>query len=286
MTRPRDFCLCADDYGMTPGVSLGIREAMDAGAVTATSAMTTSAWWPQEAERLVPWVGRADLGLHVNLTLGAPLGPMPTLAPGGRLPDIGTLLRLSRAGRLPAEEVEAEVSRQYEAFVAALGRAPDHVDGHQHVQVLGAIRGPVLAALRRHRFRGWVRDSGDSPARILRRGGDLKKAIGIAALSHGFRAAADRAGFATNRGFAGFSPFDEAIAYGSEFRRFLRAPGSRHLVMCHPGRVDDPLRGLDPVVGRREQELAFLLSPGFRPLCEAAGLRPAPLSTTPAVTNG
>jgi predicted glycoside hydrolase/deacetylase ChbG (UPF0249 family) len=41
-------------------------------------------------------------------------------------------------------------------------------------------------------------------------------------------------------------------------RRFLEMPGQRHLVMCHPGHVDDTLRRLDPVVESRETEFLVL----------------------------
>jgi hypothetical protein len=39
---------------------------------------------------------------------------------------------------------------------------------------------------------------------------------------------------------------------------FHAAPGPAHLVMCHPGHVDAELAALDPVVGRREDELRAL----------------------------
>ena len=42
--------------------------------------------------------------------------------------------------------------------------------------------------------------------------------------------------------------------------------------MCHPGRVDDDLRALDPVTVTREQELAFLLSPRFTHMLDRRGL--------------
>jgi predicted glycoside hydrolase/deacetylase ChbG (UPF0249 family) len=53
----------------------------------------------------------------------------------------------------------------------------------------------------------------------------------------------------------------------------IRAPGERHLVMCHPGRVDEDLRALDPVTVTREQELAFLLSPAFEEVMALRGAR-------------
>ena len=278
MTKPFAFCLCADDYAMTPGVTRGILEGLEAGALTATSVMTTSRLWPESASALVPFVDRADIGLHLNLTLGAPLAPMPILAPDGRLPGIGAMMRRARSANLPLDEIAAEIDRQLAAFAAVMGRPPDHVDGHQHVHVLRPIRPLLLAALDKRGWRPWLRDSADRPGRILARRTTLKKALGLGIIAGGWADAARRRGYAINDGFAGFSSFDPTQDYGSCFARYLVAPGPRHLVMCHPGYVDDDLRRLDPVVETREQELAFLTSPAFRALAVRMEALPERLS--------
>ena len=63
---------------------------------------------------------------------------------------------------------------------------------------------------------------------------------------------AEAAGFALNDGFAGFSDFDAAGDFAADFASYLTAPGTRHLIMCHPGRVDAELARLDPVTASRE----------------------------------
>lgn len=265
------FALCADDYAMAPGVSRGILEALEARVLSATSAMTTSPDWPQAAAALRPYAERVDIGLHLNLTLGRPLGAMPRFAPRGTLPTIGAVVAAARRGHLPLDELAGEIDLQLEAFVAAHGRPPDHVDGHQHVQGLPPVRRLLIDALRRRQWTPWLRDSADRPLRILRRGWNLVKAVGVATLADGFAAASHQAGLATNDGFAGFSSFDGARPYGDEFARYLKAPGPAHLVMCHPGYVDEALRRLDPVVESRERELAFLLSHDFPALLQRRG---------------
>ena len=262
---PFRFVLCADDYALSPAVSRGVREALSAGRLSATSVMTTQAGWPEEARPLAEAARRADVGLHFNLTLDRPLGPMPTLAPRGRLPSIAALMSASRKGALPQAEIGAELARQLDAFEAHFGRPPDFVDGHQHVQILPGVREPLLAELARRGLAGkvWLRDSADRLGRALARGVELKKALGVAVLGRGFAPAARAAGFALNDGFSGFSSFDPARDYGGDFARYLKAPGARHLVMCHPGHVDAELARLDPVTASRERELAFLLSDAF-----------------------
>jgi predicted glycoside hydrolase/deacetylase ChbG (UPF0249 family) len=251
------FALCADDYAMTPGVSRGIIEAIEAGSLTATSVMTTSQWWPDAAPALKRHERHLDIGLHLNLTLGSPLGAMPSLAPHGALPDIRTLMRLGRRRRLPVAEIAEEIERQCARFEEVMGRAPDHVDGHQHVQSLPAIRSLLLDALDRRGWRPWLRDSSDRVWRIPWRGG-VKKALALCVVAEGFGSAVSRRGFARNDGFAGFSSFDPSEDYAALFGSYLNRPGRRHLIMCHPGYVDDALRALDPVLETREQELRFL----------------------------
>lgn len=269
VTGPREFALIADDFALTPAVSAGILDLLAAQRLSGTGAMTNRPAWPAGAAELRAVAPAIDVGLHLNLTLGAPVGPMPLLAPAGTLPPMRTLIGgLARPG-FPIGEIEAEIGRQLDAFADRLGRMPDFVDGHQHVHVLPRIRGALFRALAARLSpdggrRPWIRDPFDTPGRILVRGVAVSKAQLIAGLSAGFARAARRSGFRTNHGFAGVSPFDPGADYAAEFRRYLVAPGRAHLVMCHPGRDGDAdLAGLDPVVDSRPREWAYLGSPRF-----------------------
>lgn len=253
--------LCADDYAMTEGVCAGIEELAAARRLSATSALVTTPHWPAHAARLARLRDRLAIGLHLNLTLGRPLGAMPRLCPGGRFPPLKTLLVSAPTGRLDRAELTAEIGRQLDRFAAATGFPPDFVDGHQHVHALSGVRQALVGTLQEHFRTGTrplVRDPADRPAAILARGAATAKAVTLAALAAGFGTAVRRAGFPTNHGFAGVSAFAVGGDIAGEFESFFRAPGPRHLVMCHPGRVDAELRGLDPLVERREQELAAL----------------------------
>jgi chitin disaccharide deacetylase len=269
------FSLCADDFALSPGVSRGILEALDAGRLSATSVMTTRPSWPKGAKELRPFDAKADIGLHLNLTLGGPLGSMPAFAASGRLPQIGYVLKAAQRKELPEAEIGQEISRQIESFCEHFGRAPDFVDGHQHVQILPQIRSCLFERLEAMGLSGklWLRDSSDHPFRILSRGVELKKALGIAWLARGFAKEAAARGFVTNDGFSGFSAFDPARDYAADFALYLRGPGRRHLIMCHPGYCDEALVAIDPVTLTRERELSFLLSPAFAQLLACKGAR-------------
>lgn len=269
-----DFILCADDYGMTEAVSRGLLEVAAAARISAASAMASLPDWPRAARDWLDARPSADLGLHVTLTVGAPLGSMPRLAPGGELPRLGALVAASVARRLPQGEIEAEIGRQIDSFCDATGAAPTHVDGHQHVHLLPGVRRALVSALAQRNLAAVpVRDSSDAPARIARRRAFSAKAAQVNALAAGFRGLASRAGHVLNQGFAGYSDFSPDRYDARQFGSYLTAPGPRHLVMCHPGRVDDALRRLDPVTQARERELAFFLSDEFADLLAARGAR-------------
>jgi hypothetical protein len=275
MAENPTITLCADDYALSYGVSAGILEALRAGRLSATSALTNGPRWPALGRDLARGEFDADIGLHFNLTLGAPLGAMPKFAPKGVFPPVSAVIRMAMRGKLPMDEIRAEIDRQLDRFEAVMLRPPDFVDGHQHVQALPGIRGALLDALKARRLQGacWLRDSGDWPHRIFLRGVQMRKALIVRGLASGFRRAARRAGFVVNDGFAGFSDFNPGHDYAAQFETYLRARGKRHLIMCHPGHVDEDLRAQDPVTVTREQELAFLLSPRFAEMLERRGLK-------------
>lgn len=261
----RGFWLCADDYAMTKAVSAGIRQALRAGRLSATSVLTTRPGWPAAARALGELNPRACVGLHLDLTLGPPLGPMPAFAPAGQFPRLERVVAAAVRRDLPIGDIRGEIARQLDRFEAEFGASPDFIDGHQHVHALPGVRRALFDVLETRAIarRPWLRDPADRASRILLRGVQAFKANIVAALSHGFAGQARARGFCVNEGFSGFSSFDPARDYARDFGRYLAAPGPRHLVMCHPGAVDSELESLDPATHSRPRELAFLLSDRF-----------------------
>ncbi len=253
--------LCADDYGLAPGVSDAILALIDMGRLQATGCMTGSPHWPHAAPLLRALGDKADVGVHLTLTDQAPLGPMPDLARDGRLPSLPQLLKRALARRLDRAEIAAELERQLDAFEEHFGRAPDFLDGHHHVHQLPVI-GEVVLDLWRRRLggRGWVRSCAEPLAAILCRGVDPFRASVISTLGLGFRRRLQSAGVPHNTSFRGVYDFSGRVPFAHLFRRFTDAPGPRALMMVHPGRVDDALRAADTLTDQREVEFRFLAS--------------------------
>lgn len=275
---PANLVVCADDYALTPGVSRAIRELIAAGRISATSVMTVCPYWPDEGPALAAVAGSSDIGLHVTLTDHVPLGAMPVLAPAGRLPPVGKLLRASLLGQLPLAEIEAEIERQLSALVEVWKRPPSHVDGHHHVHQLPGVRGALLRVLGRLSGpRPYIRACHEPLSRILARGVARQKALVISALGAGFARAAARQGFETNDGFSGvYDLATDGHRLDALFAGFVRHLGSRPIAMCHPGYSDTTLAALDSMTAQRDAERAFLAGEGWLRVLNAAQVAVVP----------
>lgn len=271
----RPLVLCADDFGLAPGVSEGIAILAEAGRLSAISCMTGMAGWPKAAPRLASLGERCDVGLHLTLTDHRPLGRMPGLAPAGTLPPLGRLFAAAFTGRLDRQELAAEVARQWDAFTQAHGRHPDFVDGHQHIHLLPGIREAVLALLMKcpEESRPWLRVCWEPPVRVLARRIAASKAMLLAMLSLPLRRAAARLRIAANDSFRGVHAFAADADYAAMFPQFLQGRARQPLIMCHPGLVDDALRAADAVVEPRAFEYDYLASSRFPSDLAAAGWR-------------
>lgn len=270
-SMPRKITLCADDYGMSPGVNRGIRELIARKRLNATSVMVVgSAITREDVSALQGAVALnrdCAIGLHVTLT--APFHPLTMhyrpLLDGLFLP-LGKMLRAGALRRLDAEMIQGEVSAQIAKFTALFGHAPAYVDGHQHVQTFPQVRDPFLRAVKAGAPDAWVRQSGR--VHPLSKRLDAPKALLLDTLSATFRKRATKLGVAFNPGFAGAYDFTKAPDFGPLMARFLDGLPDGGLVMCHPGYVDEVLIDLDPFTDQREREYAYLASDAFLQLLE------------------
>ena len=262
---PRRIWLCADDYGISPGVSAAIRELILRGRINATSVMVaTPHFGPDEAAALSALnAGKkcATLGLHVTLT--APFEPLSasfTPLRHGRFLPLNEMLRAAAGRRLRPQQLVTEIAVQVRTFIDAFGRPPDFLDGHQHVHLFPQIRDAFLSVVAENAPGAWVRQCGR--ARTGRRLRD-RKALTLDILSVGFRRKAKRKGIAVNPAFAGTYAFNAKADFARIFPRFLSGLPENGLIMCHPGFVDAELKALDSLTTLREHEFAFFNSDAF-----------------------
>jgi len=270
--------VCADDYGIAPGVSEAICELIDLGRLSATSCMSVSPYFRQGARALARRLGPVEIGLHLTLTGQVPLGPMPRLTSGGRLPSLGRILGLAYSGRIDPGEISAELQRQVDTFMQALGRPPDFLDGHQHVHVLPGIREVVFDALGTLLPpKAWVR-SCRLPAslRHLGRSPNWRAAL-LDRMSRRLDALARARDVPVNDGFLGIYRYGPDVDYARILDSFLARVTDRTLLMCHPGRVDDVLRAADPLTDGRAVEFALLAGDALPALLARHGVRVAGL---------
>ena len=260
----RRIWLCADDYGMAPGVNDAIRQLIATRRINATSVMTAASHMGEaEAGALVKAnaQGHAALGLHVTLT--APFKPLSfgfaPLRGEAFLPQT-ELMRLALTRRLDVRKLTTEIAAQVAAFVSAFGRPPDYLDGHQHVQLLPQVRDAFLQVAAEFAPGAWVRQCGrPRGAKALHD----PKGLVIDILNVGFRNKAARHGVTTNPAFAGAYAFTPNADFAKIFPRFLKGLPDGGLIMCHPGFVDNELRALDNLTTLREREFAFFNSDAF-----------------------
>jgi predicted glycoside hydrolase/deacetylase ChbG (UPF0249 family) len=267
----RHIWLCADDYGISPAVSAAIRELVARRLINATSVMVvTPSFSKSEAMALAEAAAaRAAIGLHLTLT--APFHPLTAFTPrrdGAFLPLNGMAGR-ALLHRLDRARLEAEIAAQFAAFRNAFGHTPDYVDGHQHIHVFPQIGDTLLRVIKQEAPQAWLRQCGRAAA-TPKSLADPKGFI-LDALSARLRRLAAQSGVRTNPAFAGTYSFRAGADFGKLFGEFLDGLPEGGLLMCHPGKVDQELRQLDPLTDLREREYAFFLSERYPRLLAERG---------------
>src|SRR6266566_154064 len=259
----RKIWLCADDYAIAPAVDAAIRDLLTRGRLNATSVMAVAPSFSSEAPPLAALIAerRAAIGLHLTLT--GPFRPLTAFRPlcERAFPPLAAMARLAFLRQLDKTALAREIEAQLAQFAVAFGRAPDFVDGHQHVHLFPQIREETLAAVKRAAPAAWVRQCGSAlPLRILLQ--DFKT-LALSVLSRGFRRRAAALGLKTNPAFAGVYDLDPETDFAALFPRFLEGLPEGGLVMCHPGHVDAELRGLDPLTDLRETDYRYFAGDVF-----------------------
>lgn len=259
----RRLIVCADDFGISPGVNRGILEAHRDGIVTAASVMANL---PSAAEALELGLQypSLDLGVHLTLTAGRPRSSpseVPTLVDGqGSFHHVGALALRLTLGLVARDQLKRELTEQIEWMLSHNVRL-SHLDSHHHVHIHPRVR-PVVLDLA-HQFEvPFVRCPAElaSPLRLL--GLSPTNAARVATtdiVARSLRAAAAGTVQRTDA-FRGIG-----LGLGFDTNALLRIlpslpPGLTEL-MTHPGYPDEELATHTMFTRGREREVGALTAP-------------------------
>ena len=222
--------------------------------ISATSAMVLSPRWPQDALLLAGLRGRIDVGLHLDWTSGF-------ARQAGHGLSLGAAMIKSVVGGFRHAAAALVIEQQLDAFEAHWHAAPDHIDGHQHVQQFAGIREALLEVLAR-RYPGrkpWLRIS-----RVPAGQADVKSRIIAAMGATALQQLADRSGFTSSKVLSGVYDFSgNQQHYARQMNGWLRRSPAGATIMCHPSEMADPSDFSDPIAAARVSEFAYLSGPGF-----------------------
>ena len=259
----RVVAVCADDVGLVDGVAETVTALAAAGRLNAASCVTTAPGWRSAAAVLRVARTPVALGLHFNLSEGAPL-TSDLRATWPTFPGLGRLLAGAALGSLPVAAIAVEFRAQADAFADALGRAPEFIDGHQHVHALPGVRDGVLEAICSWPVAPAVRNT----AHVCGPAAPLKRRVIAASGGQALERALVERGLAHNAVLLGAYDFS-ATDYRSLVRRWLAAaPREGGLLFCHPGLAS----GDDPIGAARRREADYLGSAAFASDLAAAGV--------------
>ncbi len=246
----KSIFLCADDFGLNPAINEGILALAHQGRLSATSCMTLAPAFAKDAATLAH--APIATGLHLSLTEpGASQLQAQTL---GRL-IFRSFIRQGSAG-----DLRGEIRRQLDAFEDHLHRAPDHVDGHQHVHTLPMIRealleelhqryGPNTPTVRSTRYGGAAPTMGAAlKARVI-------EALGSFAMNN----LAQHHGLKCTNTLLGVYSFDaQPHQYLGYLKHWMQRATPQDVIMCHPA---SSAQSTDPIGRQRAIEYLVLASP-------------------------
>ena len=248
----------ADDFGLSPGVNRGIIEAHEAGSVTSTSLLANAPGFADAIARARA-APRLGIGLHANLTVGAPAAPRTAVESlwdprTEAFYPLSRLVRRALAGQIDPRHVAVECAAQL-ARLQSAGIAVTHIDSHRHVHILPGIWRAVVTV---------ARQEGVRAVRVPREPGVTFKKLCLGA-AWMVAARGDRGDdVRLVQQFRGLSLMD-APDYQERLLELLDdLPSGATELMVHPGYADAALAAWDDYAGPRERELAALRSAEVR----------------------
>jgi predicted glycoside hydrolase/deacetylase ChbG (UPF0249 family) len=269
------IAIAVDDFGEHVTINTAALALARAGRISAISCMVGGPAWPDGAAALRELDRpQVDLGLHLDLTQ-YPLETSPR--------PLARLIGAAWLRRLDPHRLRSEVERQCDAFEADARRAPDHVDGHQHVHQLPQVRDVLVDTLcRRYAPRPWLRDTRRAhlagrtfDSTLLR--ADMKAAVIERLGADPLRHLAAGRGVPQNRRLLGIHGLQaDARTYRRLLGGWLGVAQTGDLLVAHPASALAGATG--PMAANRSAEYAVLGSAEFRDLLMQAEVEVVPMS--------
>lgn len=250
--------VCADDYGLSPGVDDAIIILAEDRKISAISCMTIGPEWNESGIRLKALNG-TKIGLHLCLSSLTPITQMPLFSSKGKLPSMKKVIGMSFLRLINEHEIRKEISAQLESFQNVIGRFPDFIDGHQHLHQLPVISDALIDVLIQRKISGACIVRNTSQENISKKANPklFMKKVFLDLLGRNFREKLRKKNIRTNGSLSGIYLLDEEYYNSKLFHDFLSDIKNDDILVCHPALVND-VEHVDPYGEGRVKEFHFL----------------------------
>jgi len=244
----------SDDYGRTPEISRGIREAHLQGVVTSTTCMMNIPTTTRDVALALHEAPGLKMGVHLVLTAKRPILPQEWVS--SITDENGDFLKYNAfIANLPAiklSEVKAEWRAQIESFIAAAGTKPTHLDSHHHSSYFTAGLFSLMLELA---------EEYDCP---IRRNTSAE-------LTESDKQVADLMAKSSVRQPDHFIDdfYDEGATHENMLNIINNLREGTTEIMCHPGHVDEAFAKESIYNFQRERELKILTDPTVKQAIES-----------------
>ncbi len=264
----------SDDYGRTPDISRGIRDAHLRGVVTSTTCMMNIPTTAADIAIALKETPKLGMGVHLVLTMGRPIVHTAALRraslvarEAGRSASItdadGNFFKyaafMEHQDAIDIEEVKREWRAQIEAFINAAGRKPTHLDSHHHSSYFtpGLFRA-MLELAKEYGCAIRFPFTNDVARELEGTNKHLPELI---------------AEFDPPRPDVFYADFYDEGANPEELLRLINQVGDgTYEIMCHPGYVDDAFVRESSYNKQRERELKILTDPSIKDAIQARNI--------------
>ena len=252
----------SDDYGRTPEISRGIREAHLQGIVTSTTCMMNIPTTAEDIAVALKETPALGMGVHLVLTMGSPISSPETVP--SITDEHGQFFKytplVEHLSTLNIDEVKREWRAQIEAFIKAAGRKPTHLDSHHHSSYFSPELFHAMLELAKEydcaiRF-PFTGDISEELEETNRHVPDLVKE---------------------------FSPrrpdqfvvdfYDEGATHEALLTIINSLPDGTTEIMCHPGYTDEAFAQESIYNNQRDRELDILTDPSIKKAIQANGIQ-------------